>query len=309
MPWKIRSAKCGICGDAGLIRYSGETSRRFTTADGLRADIVAQVAPAADGSLWIGYREALGLTHLSFAGEGPNAKAVAEQVGAGKSNAPMSDKTMFLAFDGKGRLWSGTDHGIDMLDRGNWSHLGRRDGLIWDDCSSQAFWAANDGVWIGTSKGLSFYHPREVPLPAVAPNVVFTSVRIGDGLWDPQVDQEIPFDQRDLDVQFAALTFAHDAGVTFNVTLDGRAQEAGGTQRAFTLSEGTHTLEVTAKNAQGRLSAEPARLEFVCGDAMVSFVVVPPGLHGGVARDRPSDLEAAIVAVGGGAASVGTRGG
>ncbi len=45
--------------------------------------------------------------------------------------------------------------------------------------------------WIGTSRGLSRYQPRVVPLPEVPPTVVFTSVRFGGEEWNGDSTVEI----------------------------------------------------------------------------------------------------------------------
>lgn len=137
------------CGNYGLVLFPEGKPRRFTAADGLRANGVAQVAPSPDGtSVWIGYREALGLTHLTLT-EG---RSRVEHITSNATSGLRSDKSMFLGFDMQGRLWVGTDRGADIFDQTRWKHLGRGDGLIWDDCNSQAFLANEDGVWIGTSR-------------------------------------------------------------------------------------------------------------------------------------------------------------
>ena len=55
-------------GDLGLARYSDGQWMRYTAADGLKNSAISQVAADADGSVWIGYRDDLGITRLSFAG-------------------------------------------------------------------------------------------------------------------------------------------------------------------------------------------------------------------------------------------------
>jgi signal transduction histidine kinase/CheY-like chemotaxis protein len=254
------SGRIWICGDNGLLRYSEDGWRRFTMADGLKANNVAQVAPAPDGSVWVGYREALGVTHLMLRGDKP----YVEHVTASSNTGMRSDKSIFLAFDKQKRLWAGTDRGVDVYDGTRWQHLGRGDGLIWDDCNSQAFLASDEGFWIGTSRGLSLYHPRVVALPAVPPTVVFTAVRFGNELWNPDSRTEVPYEQRALSVRFAALTFAHDAGLTFHYRLSGEEyQDTTQTDLNYpTLAPGDYTLEVMARNAQGMWSVEPARIEF-----------------------------------------------
>jgi signal transduction histidine kinase/ligand-binding sensor domain-containing protein/CheY-like chemotaxis protein len=252
-----------VCGNYGLVRYSGDKTRRFTEADGLRTNGVAQAAPSPDGrSVWVGYRDAFGLTRLTFTNGGTGDKVHAEHWTASSTSGLRSDKTVFLGYDKQGRLWAGTDRGADVFDQTRWRHLGRGDGLIWDDCNTQAFLANEDGIWIGTSRGLSRYQPRMVPLPEVPPTVVFTSVRFGGQEWNGDSMVEIPYDQRTLSVHFAALTFAHESAVTYHYTIGGVAQETNDTDFTYLLPNGEHTLEVMAKTAQGRYSLEPAKLEF-----------------------------------------------
>ncbi len=82
-----------VCGDYGLIRFTGEKSRRFTEADGLRTNGVAQAAPSPDGhSIWVGYQDAFGLTRLTFTTD----KVRAEHWSATSTSGLRSDKTVFL---------------------------------------------------------------------------------------------------------------------------------------------------------------------------------------------------------------------
>src|SRR5262249_24116559 len=153
------SGQIWTCGDLGLARLAGQQWTRFTKADGLKADMVAQVAADEDGSVWFGYRDAFGISHLSF----PNGAATIEHFGAG--NGLHSDKSIFLGFDEQGWLWVGTDHGADVFDHARWRHFGRSDGLIWDDCNTNAFLGDIGGsIWIGTSRGLSRFQPQATPV-------------------------------------------------------------------------------------------------------------------------------------------------
>lgn len=250
-------------GNNGLVRFTDQDSRRFTVKDGLRSNGIAQAAPAPDGrSVWIGYRDAFGLTHLTL--NDGNAHRM-EHVTAGGTSGLRSDKSMFLGYDSQGpqgRLWVGTDRGADVFDQTRWHHLGRGDGMVWDDCNSQAFLANEDGIWIGTSRGLSRYRPRAVPLPEVPPAVVFTSVRFGGMDWNGDGAVEIPYDQRALSVHFAALTFAHESSVTYHYNIGGVDEQTTGTELTYLPSSGAQTLQVMAQNEQGRWSLEPARIEF-----------------------------------------------
>ena len=259
-----RSGGVWVAGDRGLLRYAGDRWRRFTGKDGLAYDKVAQVQEDPDGSLWIGYREAYGITHLTFPG-GEQAGVKSESFTQG--NGLRSDKTLFLQFDLHGWLWVGTDHGVDVFDRARWRHYGRSDGLIWDDCNSNAFFADSDGsVWIGTSRGLSRFRPTATPPPNVPPPVVFTSVRLGEKTVDPAHSLEMSYQENSLLVRFAALTFVQESSVLFRYRLVGVTPDwLETTERELNypkLPPGQYTLEVMARSAQGLWSAEPARLAF-----------------------------------------------
>jgi signal transduction histidine kinase/ligand-binding sensor domain-containing protein/CheY-like chemotaxis protein len=263
-----REGRIWVAGDRGLLRYSGDRWRRFTKQDGLAYDKVAQVVEDPDGSFWIGYRDAYGVTHLTFSdGEAVKMESYTQ------ANGLRSDKTLFLQFDARGWLWVGTDHGVDVFDRARWRHYGRSDGLIWDDCNSNAFFADADGwVWVGTSRGLSRFRPAPTPAPNVPPPVVLTQVKLGGKAADPSHSLEMPYQENSLQVRFAALTFVQESSVLFRYRLDGggTADWLETTQRELNypqLPPGQYTLEVLARNAQGLWSGEPARL---------SFQVLPP---------------------------------
>ena len=233
--------------------------RRLTTMDGLRADGVAQLAVAPNGDVWIGYRDAFGISRLGMGG----GQTEMQHFNAGTGMA--SDKSIFLGFDARGQLWAGSDHGVDVLEGQRWEHYGRADGLIWDDCNTNAFYVGESGIWVGTSRGISRFVPRKEPLPGVPPPVVFTSIRFGDKLVDPRASLDIPYDLRSLEVDFAALTFLHESEVVFSYRLNGEEEWRETTQPTLnfpSLSYGTYRLEVRAQSAAGHWSDQPAILNF-----------------------------------------------
>ncbi len=260
-----RAGRVWIAGDRGLLRNDSDRWRRFTRNDGLAYDKVAQVIEDPDGSLWIGYRDAYGITHLKY----PDGERTGESRpdAVTQANGLRSDKTLFLKFDTRGWLWVGTDHGVDIFDHTRWRHYGRSDGLIWDDCNSNAFFADEDGsVWIGTSRGLSRFRPAAVPPPRVPPPVVFTSIKLGDKVVDPAGDLKTAYRDNSLQVRFAALTFVQESSVVFRYRLDGVTPDwLETTQRELIypkLPPGPYKLDVMARSAEGLWSAEPAELSF-----------------------------------------------
>ncbi len=236
-------------GDFGLARWADGVWTRFTKRDGLRSEGVGQLAEDADGSIWVGYRDAFGVSRLHFSGR-------LEITHYGSANGMHSDKTLFLGFDTDGRLWVGTDHGVDVFDHANWRHYGRSDGLIWDDCNTNAYFADSAGVWIGTSRGLSRFEPSTLAAPNVPLTVVFTS----------SVPAKIPSGENSVRVRFAALTFAQESSVLFRYRMANAAKgwvETGERELNFpNLPPGEYALEVEARNAQGLWSAKPARISF-----------------------------------------------
>ena len=249
-------------GDSGLARWAEGVWARYTKSDGLRSAGVAQLAADKDGSIWAGYRDAFGVSRLSFS----SGRGKPEVTDYSMVNGLRSDKTLFLGFDPDGRLWVGTDRGVDVFDHAAWRHYGRSDGLIWGDCNTNAFFAESSGVWIGTSRGLSRFHSAAVAPPNVPPTVVFTSVKFGDLEGDLAPPAEIPYRDNSLHVRFAALTFVQESSVLFRYRIKNRARAwIETTERELNypnLGPGDYMLEVEARNAQGLWSAEPARLSF-----------------------------------------------
>jgi signal transduction histidine kinase/ligand-binding sensor domain-containing protein/CheY-like chemotaxis protein len=250
-----------VAGDRGLARFAGGRWTRFTSKDGLKSDMVAHLAEGPDGSLWIGYRDAFGITRLTV--QPGQLKLEDFTVASGL----RSDKSLFLGFDSRGWLWAGSDHGVDVFDGARWRHYGRSEGLIWDDCNSNAFMADSDGsVWTGTSRGLSRFAPMATPAPNIPPPVVFTSVKLGDQTVDPAASLDVPYARNSLQVRFAALTFVQEPSVLFRyrlATVERRWLETAQRELNYPkLPPGQYTLEVMARNAQGMWSTDPARLTF-----------------------------------------------
>ena len=244
-----------------MARFSAGGWTRFTKRDGLKSDQVAQVAEDPDGSVWIGYRDAYGLTHITFRDHHIKLEHWTE------ANGLHSDKLVFLGFGARNRLWVGTDQGVDVFDHATWRHYGRPDGLIWDDCNNNAFLAESGGdIWIGTSRGLSRFRPLESAAPNVPSPVVFTSVKLGDTIVDPAGILVVPYDHNSLQVRFAALTFVQESSVRFRYRLSGVGRDwLETTQRELNypnLPPGQYTLEVAARNAQGMWSKDAAVLNF-----------------------------------------------
>ncbi|MBM3747782.1 MAG: response regulator [Acidobacteria bacterium] len=250
-----------VAGSLGLARYENGRWTRFTTREGLRSNSVGYLTQARDGALWVGYREAAGISRLVFAGDRLTARHFSRNHGL------RSDQPLFLGTDSRGWIWHGSDNGVDVYDGRGWRHYGRADGLIWDDCNGDSFLADADGsVWIGTSGGLSHFRPPDREPPPVPPPAVLRRVSFGKRTLDPASAPTVAFSDRSFQAAFAALTFLNPADVYYRYRLLPLEQNWLETsQREVNypgLPAGAYTFEVQARSAAGIWSQAPAQMRF-----------------------------------------------
>jgi signal transduction histidine kinase/ligand-binding sensor domain-containing protein/CheY-like chemotaxis protein len=258
-----RKGRLWVGGSGGLLRFEAGRWTRFTTADGLLHERVSKLAEALDGSLWISYADAAGVSQLTFDGQRPRWRHLSNKDGL------RAGSIYFIGCDRDGRIWFGGDQGVDVLDDGRWRHLDRTDGLIWDDTNSNAFWADADGsVWIGTSRGISHLRIPSSGLPArpSAAPVLLTAAALGGSNVGLGTAISVPWARRSLTVGFAALTFVNEDTVRFRYRiagLDERWTETQLREAHFpSLPAGSYTFEVQSNTGQGAWLGTPARLAF-----------------------------------------------
>ena len=249
-----------LAGSGGLTGYDHGRWIRKTAQDGLLSNALGPLTAALDGSLWIAYRDPLGLTHVTE--NGP--KWSVDHIST--ANGIHSNQVVFLGTDAAGGIWSGTDAGVDFLSAGVWKHYGQADGLIWDDTNSFAFFAdADGGVWIGTSRGLSRFRRTSRALTP-PPVVVVTMARLGEQTIEPGVVTETRHSDGYFAVRFTAPALFNNLDRLYRYRLsnidkkwvEGPQNEA----RYANLPPGVYTFEVAARNSAGVWSSEPARVSF-----------------------------------------------
>jgi len=247
-----------IASSRGLARYDGKNWRIFSVRDGLESPDLGVVSQT-QGSVWIAYRDALGMTRL----QGPNLTPSHITVQDGLH----SNQIYAIKPDQKGRLWISTDTGMDVLDTGRWRHYGSEDGLIWNDTDSLALSLDSDGsVWIGTSAGLSKFAQPDFAIKEQSPQVVLTSIQGGTQNWQPNDNPAIPFSQRSLFIQYAALSYESPSAMRFRYRLagfDDRWTETSERSVRFAaLPSGRYVFEITAAGPNGLWNQSPARFVF-----------------------------------------------
>ena len=248
-------------GEDGLFECTERATRRWTQADGLSNQEVFAIAIAPDGSVWTGYRFGGGIDRLVTTAAGVEILRGVQRPGG-------DGLIYFLNFDSHGRLWAGTERGVDTWDGGRWTHYGAEDGLAWNDCNLNGFAETPDGaIWIGTGGGLSRFKPRPQQELLSQPAVVFTSLRVGNedvsGMENPA------FAARDnsLSARFAVLDVPWQDQVVFRYRLGGEGSvwtETSRRELQFAgLAPGSYRLEVQAQDELGNWSPQSAVFQFI----------------------------------------------
>ncbi len=250
-------------GTYGIAHFANGAWSRITTKDGLLRNPVGRLVEAPDGSIWAGYRFGPGYSRIRIDSSGVH-------IDQPHPGSPAQSKmNLFMGFDRRGWFWYGTDNGIDVTDGRLWRHFDSTNGMIWDDCDANSFFADEDGsVWLGTSQGLDHYlvsmQTALTDAPAVTPG--FRSVRFGKEVRRASAGMVIPYADRTFEVEFSSLSFAQEPGIRFRYRLSGLEKhwiETDQHQARYpALPPGYYTFEVSARNIDGEWSAKPATLTF-----------------------------------------------
>ena len=290
-------------GVGGLYEFTAGKWKNLTLADGLSNQEVLSLGAGPNGVVWVGYRFGGGIDRVH-----PQAGGVAIEKGVQRSGS--DGLIYFLDFDAMGRLWAGTERGVDMWDGARWSHYDMSDGLAWDDCNLNAFATQSDGtVWIGTSGGLSRF--KSLPhQPADAPlQVVLTRLAAGQtdvsGLHDPSFG----IHANSLIARYSVLNASRQNGVNFRYRLGGATAswtETAQRELQFAnLAPGAYHLEIDARENDGLWSGHGVDFPFrilapwyltwwflsLCGFIPLSVAVVALRLRSLGAKRRERELQ------------------
>jgi diguanylate cyclase (GGDEF)-like protein len=240
-------------GPGGLVRYDGKQWLQFTHKDGLKGDVIAELAPISANEVWVRYDESLGIDRVQL----KDGKALVSHFGA--ERGLHSDEVYLLATDKSGNVWAGSGQGLTRISPDlHFRRFTRADGLLSDDLSAAAFLADDDGtILFGTSGGLTRFDPRPGIPDVAAPNVVLLSAHLGGRDYLGSVPQVAHRDGT-LQAHFAALTYRDPAGVRCRYRLNGLESQFEETTmhevRYPALPTGRYTLEVVCRSAAGRES-------------------------------------------------------
>ncbi|MEO6326634.1 MAG: protein kinase [Thermoanaerobaculia bacterium] len=271
----VRDGVLWCAGRLGLARHDGKSWRVFTEKDGLRENDLAQVAPVSKDEAWVSYRGAPGISRLSIRDGAAHVEHLT------MANGLSTDNPYFLGIDSSGHLWVGGDSGVSVVTAESGARsiktYNQSDGVLWNDCSADGFWAERDGsVLFGTSRGLVRYAPStsgSSDAGEVPPAIVLTAAQLGGESRLFGSKPAVPWSQRLFTAQFAGLTFRRPEDVRFRYRLVGLESEGETTEtdlhevRYAGLAAGSYRFEVSCRSASGLVSAAPATF---------AFTILPP---------------------------------
>jgi diguanylate cyclase (GGDEF)-like protein len=261
--WAVAEGSDGIIwagGTRGLFAYTSGHWKSWTHSDGLSNQEVLSLGADANGTVWIGYRFGGGIDRVHLK---PGGLAIERGV-----QRPGTDGLVyFLNSDSNGRLWAGTEHGVDMWNGSRWSRYDMSDGLAWNDCNLNAFAEEADGtIWIGTSGGLSRFRPHPRAALEGPPQVVFTSLMMGQTDVSGQRQPSAGVHANSLIARYSALNATRANGAFFRYRLIGANStwtETAQRELQFAqLAPGTYRLEVQAQDGDGVWSGHGAEFSF-----------------------------------------------
>ncbi len=261
--WAITEGSDGTVwagGENGLFAFTGGRWRNFKQADGLSNLEVLSLGADANGLMWVGYRYGGGIDRVHL-------QAGGLAVEKGVQRRGTDGLVYFLEFDASGRLWAGTEQGVDVWDGARWSHYGMGDGLAWNDCNLNAFAEEPDGtVWIGTSGGLSRFKPRPREGPEVPLEAVITRLIMGQRDVTGESNASSGIHANSLVVHYSALNASQENSVLFRYRLEGaNSAWTETTQRELQfaqLAPGDYRLEIEAQDSDGIWSGRRAEFAF-----------------------------------------------
>jgi diguanylate cyclase (GGDEF)-like protein len=282
--WSLVIAKDGAVwagGEAGLFEYTDRVAKHWTEAHGLSNKEVFALAIGPDGAVWTGYRFGGGIDRLVNSGSGMKIERGVQRPG---SNGLI----YFLNFDSQGRLWAGTERGVDTWNGSSWTHYGAEDGLAWNDCNPNGFAETPDGaIWIGTGGGLSRFKPRPHQNSETPAAVVFTGLRVGQEDVSATENPSFAADDNSLSAHFAVLDAPQQNQIVFRYRLGGANTAWTETSRhelQFAgLAPGKYRLEVEAQDQMGGWSIRGAEFRFTIRPplylswwAVLLYLAIPP---------------------------------
>ncbi len=224
----------------GVVRYQEGVFTTITTKDGLPSNLIRALHVDQDGWLWVG-TEGQGIARLD-----PRAWGSRSDVSARRRISSISsreglfdDATQQILEDAAGRLWISSNRGIFWIAREEANAVAdgrssRVHSTGYTEREGMRNREANGGVqpsgakgldgrlWFPTADGVVVIDPRTIVSDTVTPPVVIERVVAGDSaLVVTEQGVHLSPSQRDIRIEFTALTFLEPRNVRFRYRLVG----------------------------------------------------------------------------------------
>lgn len=211
-------------GLAGLVEWHQGRWQHWGQRDGLRSDAVGSMAAAPDGTLWITYQNAMGLTRARRTAVGLE---VLGHLTAARGELPTDGVFSAHPDPETGALWLLTNLGVVHLEQGRCELFGRPAGLLNPDMVQGAFHASPDGLrWFGTSGGVAIFDPAALSgrTPLLPP--VVSDLRVGGRrVEDMGVGVRIPPGASSVDLLLGSLSYSRERALRYQVRLEGLEED------------------------------------------------------------------------------------
>jgi signal transduction histidine kinase len=199
-------------GNAGLLVLNEGLWSRLNARSGLLTNSTWFAREIRKDVIAVGYLESVGASLILW-GEGASSMNHTTEDG---SSGFMS---YFEGVDKRGLHWTGTDQGV-LLSNGKQVHkITDQDGLIWNDCNSNAFFADEDGsVWIGTTRGLA--HARiQTQFRETIPALKVASLKVNGKAVEVTDVIRVPSLPNSIDLEVSPLSYRHSNRIEYQFRL------------------------------------------------------------------------------------------
>ena len=246
----------------GLVILKGAKQVVLGIKEGLSGGAVRSVSPRGDGEVMIRYRNSLGVSRLRI---DPLTLKVRDIKHWTVSEGLPADSVYYVGQAAGGQTWIGTLQGVAWFDGDSVRVLDETNGLVLNDCTTNAFYGDTDGsVWLGTSGGVSHYNPaRDTAKAELAPMI---SKMTSMGMEVP-VGEEIASGANEVGFEFTARSYLNEESIRYRHRIVGMNTNWSqpiydGFVRFHNLPPGDYLFEVQAQAAGGKWSEESATRSF-----------------------------------------------
>ena len=260
--WQVFADRAGglwlASDDQGLLR-ADLAHDTFARVPGQPAGLnLGSISEDEAGQLWLG---TIGRGVLRYSPASGRFQTFGPEVGLQSSNP------YFVQCDSAGRVWVGTNRGLDCFDprRGQTSSYGVAEGFLSQETNQNAVHLGPAGqLWVGTINGLVHYDPARARPNRVPPITRISGVQlfmrdtaVASGLRLPATLNHLTFD-------YVGTSLTYPEKVRYQYRLLGFEYDWAGpltaTSATYTnLEPGSYTFEVRAANEDGVWSARPAQ--------------------------------------------------